>query len=158
MLTFFQIFTALSVLILLIVVNRLYQALRLLNSRVDILSMLVKNIRRDFEANLAANSISSESLEEIIDSYDRIDNELNKKLRRDFSLQNLSTIQQQQPTNMNLKLQNDVTSYISTSSQVENIPDFALDSLASEEKKNPQPPNETDSAPPSQTSSSSKKE
>lgn len=80
-LSWFELLNTLTILIVLVIINRLFHALRILNSRVEILSSLVKNLKHDL-SHLHEDGEVSQELQEYINQ----ENALSKKMGRDFSV------------------------------------------------------------------------
>lgn len=80
----FQFILVVTFLVLLIVVNRLYQAIRILNSRVSIQSNLIKNIRAEMKET--AEEMDEEFQELMIDEI-----ALKEAMSRDFTYQKKKT-------------------------------------------------------------------
>ncbi len=79
-LSWFELSNTLTLLIVLVIINRLYSAIRILNSRVEILSSLVKNLKRELN-ELTENQDAELELQDYINE----ELALSEKLRRDFS-------------------------------------------------------------------------
>lgn len=78
----FQLIMLLTLLIVLIIIQRLYHGLRILNSRVDILSSLIKNMKEDFRKQFQ-NHTEDEALQEYLHN----ESILQAKMSRDFAYQ-----------------------------------------------------------------------
>lgn len=78
-LPFFQALLALSFLILLVIISRLYRGIRIVNARLDILSTLVKNLRKEIELTSGIDEV-------IYEEFDVVDAELQSKLKGDFAM------------------------------------------------------------------------
>lgn len=76
-LPFFQAALALSFLITIIIVARLYRGIRILNARIDILSNLLKNLRKEIELTSGIDEV-------VFDEFDAFDAELQTQLK-DFT-------------------------------------------------------------------------
>lgn len=79
-LSWFELSNTLTLLIVLVIINRLYSAIRILNSRVEILSSLVKNLKSELN-ELTENQDADLELQDYINE----EMALSEKLRRDFS-------------------------------------------------------------------------
>lgn len=79
LLPFFQVVLSLSFLVLMIVIARLYRGIRILNARVDILSTVVRNLRKEVELSSGIDEIA-------FDEFDAVDAQLKDQLKGDFSL------------------------------------------------------------------------
>lgn len=82
-LPFFQVALVLSFLILLYVVSRLYRGIRILNARVDILSTLVKNLRKEIQLTAGIDEV-------VFDEFDSVEAELQNQLQGEFSMRGSS--------------------------------------------------------------------
>lgn len=82
-LPFFQVALVLSFLILLYVVSRLYRGIRILNARVDILSTIVKNLRKEIQLTAGIDEV-------VFDEFDTVEAELQNQLQGEFSMRGSS--------------------------------------------------------------------
>lgn len=82
-LPFFQVALVLSFLILLYVVSRLYRGIRILNARVDILSTIVKNLRKEIQLTAGIDEV-------VFDEFDSVEAELQNQLQGEFSMRGSS--------------------------------------------------------------------
>lgn len=83
--SFVQLAMSFSFLVVIVVVVRLYTAVRVLNARVDILSDLVRRLRDTEKRAQFDEKKRKEQAREIMEAYERDDAELQGVIKRDFS-------------------------------------------------------------------------